>query len=364
MKISIYKYNLPFVRPFKNASGTLKSRKGILINLQHKNIDLTAEASPLPGFSRESFDDAYLEITTSLKNWANYLSTEFTLESLKYYCSASKKSASVKYALSVLGVGILSNRNQQSASTLLGFSLPEKLKVNAVLGISSILKMEKNFHDLYSAGYRTFKIKTGNETRLLFSFLKKAAKQKSDVLFRIDANQSWELENAIENLKKLENYPVEYCEEPVNCSDENLVQKLVSESSVPVAVDDSFYRVRSPAKLISTGNFQYVILKPTLFGSVFDLIETIKMAIHLDSKVVLTSAFESNVGIGNIAFLAAILGSDDVAHGVGTGSIFKQNTTYTKKIQRAVIETKELIWSFTSDEINYESLQPGESYEL
>ncbi len=364
MKISVYKYNIPFTETFKIASGSFQGRKGILIALKDKSIDLVAEASPLPGFSVESFDDAYLEITTSLKKWAHYFTTDFTIESLQYYCSSGKKNPSVNYALSVLGIGILSSRKKKSPGDILGFSLPKILNINAVLGINPVHVMEKDFYHLYKNGYRTFKIKAGSDTRLLFNFLEKACKTESDLKFRIDANQSWKLKEAIQNLNKLEKYPVEYCEEPVPCSDEKLVQKVVAETSVPVALDDSLYSVGSPAKLISTGYFNYVIAKPTLIGSVFDLIETIKHATNIDCKVILTSAFESNVGIQNIAFLAALLGADHLAHGLGTGIIFKKNTTVTQILTKASVETNELIWSSTSDEINYESLQPGESYEL
>ena len=55
--LQLFEYDLPFRSPFRTASAVYKNRRGILIHYKNSRTDVVVEASPLPGLSKESFDD-------------------------------------------------------------------------------------------------------------------------------------------------------------------------------------------------------------------------------------------------------------------------------------------------------------------
>ncbi len=363
MKIQLFQYKLPFSKPFHTAGRQFRERDGLLVCCSDQKTEVLAEASPLPGHSTETIDETKAEILKSLKNWGNYFSMDFNLESLTYYTSTLQSLPSVEYAFSVLGFGILSSREQRDACDLLQCKQAEMIRVNAVTGLDNVESSILNMKDHYEMGFRTFKIKAGKNPGQLFRLINEAAGKFENSTFRIDANQSWDTGQAIEILNRLEGLPVEYCEEPVNCTDIKSVKKLASHTNIPIASDESLLQSSNPLSLVQTGLFRFIILKPTLYGSIFNLYETIRLAGSLDCKCVFTTAFESGVARENISVLASILGSKSYAHGLNTGYLFREDITKNNPITGSEIDSRNLKWSCSLRDIDKKKLSLIETYE-
>jgi o-succinylbenzoate synthase len=363
MKFQIYQYRLPFIEPFVTSGDTYSERKGLLLFYEDQLSGTVAEASPLPGYSEETFDQVWDSLLPMQKELGSYLSNDFTLDSLSYYISTLELQPSLLYAISVLGLSLISDRKKCTVSQLLGYNRSSKLSVNTVLGLKSYENAKSSVKEMYAKGYRTFKIKAGDDFDLLCQLISHISNEYEDIYFRIDANQSWSTETTIKNLKSLEKFPIEYVEEPIDCTQTDQVEKIISETTIPLALDESLLRHGRPASLVTSGLFKFVVVKPTLFGSVFHLIETIASHTHLDYSIVLTTALESGVARNNIAYLASFLGSDSHAHGLSTGSMLKDDLIFENRLLESEIETKKLHWSCKTNDIDKNFISLIESYE-
>lgn len=363
MKLQIYQYRLPFKEPFISSGDTYSERKGFLLVYEDQLSSAVAEASPLPGYSEETFDQVWDNLMPMQKELGNYLSNDFTIASLSYYTSTLELPPSLLYAISVLGLSLLSDRKKCTVSKLFDYNRSENLSVNAVLGLSSYESTKSSVKKLYAKGYRTFKMKAGDDFDLLHRIISDCSKEYDDIRLRIDANQSWDTETTVKNLKSLEKFPIEYIEEPIDCTQTDEVEKIISETTIPLALDESLLRHERPASLVTSGLFKFIVVKPTLFGSVFELIETIVTRTNPDYNIVFTTALESGVARNNIAYLASFLGSDSHAHGLSTGNMFKNDLIFENRLLESKIETKKLQWSFKTNDIDKNFISLTESYE-
>lgn len=110
--------------------------------------------------------------------------------------------------------------------------------------------------------------------------------------FRLDANRGGSADEARRFADRVARLPVEYIEEP--CRD---LEGLPADFPIPVALDESW---REHGDRILEGlqvPVAAVVVKPTLSGRAWP---------RLAVKVVVSSAFESGVGLGALARLAAI----------------------------------------------------------
>ena len=90
-----------------------------------------------------------------------------------------------------------------------------------------------------AAGFGTVKLKVG-ASDLEGDVASVAAVRDAvgdDTRLRLDANGAWTAEEAVEALAQLEQYDIEYVEEPVAGMD--ALAQVASQSPIPVAVDES-----------------------------------------------------------------------------------------------------------------------------
>jgi L-alanine-DL-glutamate epimerase-like enolase superfamily enzyme len=157
-----------------------------------------------------------------------------------------------------------------------------------------------------------------------------------DLKIRIDANQSWTYEAAYSNLKKLENLNLEYCEEPLSSAETNRLPELKQLVKINLAADESFRNKTDALALTEQNAVDTFILKPMMFGSFSEINVTKQLANSHYISVVLTTSLESIIGRTVTAILALGWGSQNVAHGLSTGSLLKSDIGSDNYIKNGV----------------------------
>jgi O-succinylbenzoate synthase len=184
---------------------------------------------------------------------------------------------------------------------------------------------------LSGEGFRAFKLKVGRrrldeEIRLVGGVRELVGEEAT---LRLDANRAWRLEEALVFGRAVARSNIDYIEEPT--ADVRALRDHAARHGfpLPVALDESL-RTLDPTELRELGAIGWakaVILKPTLLG----LERTLSLAEEARRsglRAVLTSSFESSVGLGILAEVAASLnGDDDVPMGLGTASWLADDLT-------------------------------------
>jgi O-succinylbenzoate synthase len=131
---------------------------------------------------------------------------------------------------------------------------------------------------------------------------------------RIDANGAWSVNEAAAGLDALQEFDLEYVEQP--CATVAEMRQLRQRTTVPLAVDEVVRRAPDPARVAGVSDAaDVIVLKVAPLGGVSAALD---VAAAYGLPVAVSSALESSVGLGAGAALAAALPELRFACGLGT----------------------------------------------
>lgn len=329
---SVYRYKLSFKRPFVTGAGTFKHREGVILRYHDSYTDRISEAAPLPGFSKESLSDIITVLAGNRQSILSFLSDPFDLQTLALFTDSFSDFPSLQCSISILGMQVLADRKDRTVSELLDRPTEKSLKVNAVAGYSNPQDLKERATALYKEGFRVIKCKVLSDPGYLPDTLSYISSIYSDLSFRLDANRSWPKENVVRFTKLFCHLPIEYIEEPTKLYSAEAFARMAEDSVLPLAADESIsqFGFNSFAELSSPPPF--FILKPMFLGNLNNLFATINRRNHLVNNLIFTTALESAVGRRIVAQIAGMYGNPKAAHGLNTGTLFKDDLIADKPI--------------------------------
>lgn len=251
------------------------------------------EASPLPGYSPDSLEEARAQLQDFCRNGWQPGACTFT-ETLG--------APSARAALETAQIDLSAKLHQISAAEELARRFQHPLS-REPLELSHLLPSEDPLgcaEVAFALGYRTFKVKECDPTRLLELLRSLRSGYADRVRLRADVNRRWSRTVADSMLERLAEFDLEFIEEPVTSGEPEI-------SSVPIAWDESLPRPFGIARV--------VVLKPTLHG-LFGAAQLAKAAHCAGLGVVVTHTFEGPVGHAAASSLAWVFGSRHLAQGL------------------------------------------------
>ncbi|MFO1491253.1 MAG: enolase C-terminal domain-like protein [Kiritimatiellia bacterium] len=139
---------------------------------------------------------------------------------------------------------------------------------------------------------------------------------------RLDANQAWDLHDATAFARAVADLPVDYLEEPL----QNPAQlpKFARDTGAPIALDETL-QSGLPGRA-GEWNLRAVVLKPTALGGFARAREIGAATAAAGAKSVVSSLFESSIGLAHLAHFAASLDNASTHHGLDTAGAFSSDT--------------------------------------
>jgi O-succinylbenzoate synthase len=138
---------------------------------------------------------------------------------------------------------------------------------------------------------------------------------------RVDANGGWSVDEAVDAAAALTaDGPLEYLEQP--CSTVAELAELRRRVDVPIAADESIRKAADPLRVVREGAADVAVLKVAPLGGVVKLLDIAK---QIDIPIVVSSALDSAVGLGQGLLAAAALPELRHACGLGTGGLFLED---------------------------------------
>ena len=314
----IYAYCLPLKHPLAVAGSPALKRSGYLVCLTSDCGNRGwGETAPLPGYSIETAAESLNQLKQFCQNIHSLEAGTISLSDRKELLAPSVRFG-LESALLSLGWPV----DKRLSSELSTSDLHDPIRVNALLQ-SSDINIEQEIKKLLGRGYTTLKIKLGR--RKLdeeIELVNKALSTLPDTVhLRLDCNRSWTVGELAHFVESVAIGRIEYIEEPLPSL--NDYQALPSGILFPLALDESL-RGTEPKNLIENDRLTSIVLKPTMLGLVGS-IEFVRIARKRNIGVTFSSAFESSVGIANIARLAAAYSSPETAVGLDTVTWFAED---------------------------------------
>lgn len=139
---------------------------------------------------------------------------------------------------------------------------------------------------------------------------------------RVDVNASWDLETAAARIERLDEFDLQYVEQPVATLEE--MKALRARVRVPLAADELVRQSPHPLRVIEEGAADVLILKVQPMGGVSRVLD---LANRSTIPVVISSALETSVGMYGGLLAASLLDDLPYACGLGTVSLIAGDPT-------------------------------------
>jgi O-succinylbenzoate synthase len=310
VRSSIIPYTFDFQKPFTFAGMTLNQRTGYILEVIASNgLKAQGEIAPLPGVSVETLKKArhdLVEAQSHLKAFNVVLEKDGLIASLRSpafagFCPSVRfgvESALFTLAARACGVSLVE---------FLGGILQDV--PTAALLQGSHEQILTDARDLNGRGYRVFKLKVGDRNIPLD--VKKVQDLRAVIgpqgTIRLDGNRVWGLKEAILFVDLAGCAQIEFIEEPL--SDMGKIGEFYQAAQIPVALDESL-SMSADSKAV-----KYYVLKPTVLGGIIACLDRMENARRGGKRAIISSAFESPVGLKVLANLACL--TEETA-GLGT----------------------------------------------
>lgn len=297
-------YELQFAKPLVTSKTTLTSKKGFLIKLVSGKGAGCGDVSPLPLFNTENYDDA-IKCFGKIKSKLINMELKNGNESIVTYLDAIDILPTVRFGIEQAIIEILMRNGTEPFGTL----APNSVSVNALVSDAG------NIKKVIDEGYETIKLKIGAHSfDEDIKLIERINNNYPNVKLRLDANGKWTYGEAADRLEELNEFEIEYIEDPTNNIEDMI--KLCGHSETPIAIDEPIRSLSLLNKLINESPIKFFVIKPALLGNIFGLADVITKAEDKGKSVIISSAFESVAGRNMLVMLAALC-SHKYAHGLG-----------------------------------------------
>ena len=202
-------------------------------------------------------------------------------------------------ALDMAGWDIYGKMKRKPLQEIWGLEKDKAPLTDFTIGIDSIEKMVEKVRE---NPWPIYKIKVGYEGDLeTISALRK----HTDAVFRVDANEGWDLENALLKIPHLKSLGVELVEQPLPKDKLDDMKILYEQSSISLFADESCVHESDVVKC--KGLFHGINIKLTKCSGITPARRMISEARALDLKVMIGCMNESTVGSAAIVQLSPLV---------------------------------------------------------
>ncbi|MEE9414170.1 MAG: o-succinylbenzoate synthase [Acidimicrobiales bacterium] len=304
---TLHEFSLQLAEPLTTAKGVATHRTGILLCLaDEEGRRGWGEASPLPGWPGPDL----AEVTKALGEW-----TRGGPKPVRGAAAAAIDGAQLDLA---------SRRRGVSLAEHLSRDFRDSVSVNALLDQIDPEQLAEAAQTAVSRGFSTLKIKVGTSPHDL-DRVAQVRTVAPDAQIRLDANQAWAFDDAVEFCRKAERFEIEFIEEPVAGGGEVLAE-LGTKIGIRLAADESLEGIEFDD--LAVLRVDVLIIKPSTIGRHERLVE-----LAAKRPVVVTSFIDSAIGVATALQVAAALPGPQLAAGLATSKRFMSDVASLPEVR-------------------------------
>ncbi|WP_028604682.1 mandelate racemase/muconate lactonizing enzyme family protein [Ottowia thiooxydans] len=321
--IEVKPYRLALQTPYRWSKGTQHHRMGAILRLESPQGLIGWGEAALPphvDYPPEAFVDEIRALMAGL----DPLSPQFLEEISLRECPSRIRCG--------ISTAVLTLRAAQAGQTLAGYLLgderrvPARVPVNDLIGDAEPEMCAQRANDAAARGQDTVKVKCTSERELDLRRIQAIREAEPTIKIRLDPNESWPVEWAGEQLRAMEKFTIEYCEEPLpRGTPLSVYGQLRRETKVPIALDDSIRTVRDVELAAIHKAADVFIIKAQRVGGPDKLLEIVQAATQYGIECTVTSSLETSLGLYLGIHCTALTPEPMAAAGIGTARFYAEN---------------------------------------
>ncbi len=321
-EIEAIPYSLPFREPYVTARGELTERSLLLVRIRGEGVEGLGETAALSLRGGIGIDQIAEEIRD--RCWPALLDGGLEPDRIWSAIARCRNRGASAQALAAVDIALHDLVGRVSGDPvwrLLGAQEANPVVCNATLPAANPAATRAMAEAWSAEGFHTFKLKVG----LPGDVTQVATVRKAlgpGAVIRVDANGSWDVDDAAERLQALAQHEIELAEQPVGTFEQMV--ELRRRVEVKIAADESLvspFDARRARELEACELAAVKIAKVGGLGAALEIAEVIPSY--------LSSALEGPVGIAAAAHAVQALraggGDAGVAHGLATERLFSQS---------------------------------------
>ncbi len=318
--LAVEPYALPLAAPIDLGRTTITERRGVLVTATVDALNGTratghGDIAPLPAFSTDSLVEAHAAVSdaTGLLVGESFHPWALLANATSLGTSIAGMPPSVQFGIEQALLFAAARAQGVLPTSLLSDAPRETVSLNALLmgTPAEILDAADTVRN-----FSAVKVKVGrHDMRDEAACIRGLSERWGDaVSIRLDANRAWSVKEATTFARGIQGVEIEYLEEPLQEPDK--LRDWAEATGMPVALDETT-REMTPERLADQTFASAFVIKPTLIG----FSRTLRLADAVAPAgvdLVISSAYESGVGLTGLAVLAASIGNRTIPAGLDT----------------------------------------------
>jgi len=293
MTCTYYSYNLEFRHPFTISKGTKTHQPTLIVELEHRGFKGYGEA-PAITYYHIPVEKMIADIEAKKKAIEGFAITD-PQRYWHYLHHLIPDNPFLVCALDMAGWDLFGKMRNLPLYEIWKLDPAKGPQTDFTIGIDTIDKMVEKMKE---KPWPIYKIKLGTPDDLA---IMEALRHHTNAVFRVDANAGWTVEEALQKIPRLAELGVEFVEQPLAKDDWAGMQRLYTESVLPLIADESC--VKESDVEACAGHFHGINIKLTKCSGITPARRMIGKARSLGMKVMVGSMNESTIGSAAIAHL-------------------------------------------------------------
>lgn len=292
MQLTYHTIDLKLKHPFRISRSITEVKKNVLVQINEG----IGEAAPSQYYEENA--DTVIKCLEKIKSWLD--NDPFQIESI--LSNLDKKISgnfSAKAAIDMALYDLVAKRLNLPLYRLLGLDGKTPLITSYTIGIDTPEKMKQKTKE--ATDFLIYKVKVGVENDLE---MVKAVREVTDAKIRVDANAGWSAEQALDKIKKLKEYEIEFVEQPIHPKDKAGLKKIREKAEIPIIIDEQAMTSKDIPDFV--GLCDGINIKLAKCGGIREALRMIHVARAHGLKVMLGCMIESSVGIAAAAHLGSL----------------------------------------------------------
>ncbi len=278
-QIDVFELSIPLKDPFIISLGPIYTADNVVVRLQTAGgYTGFGECSPFMMINGESVGTC----SVVAQYLAQYLTGKDATDIAQHNAGFDKViygNNSIKSAFDMALYDIAAQQQGLPLYQYLGGSKNKTIITDYTVSVDEPEIMAAAAMDILQQGYPAIKIKLGKNGATDVERIK-AIRQAvgNDVPLRIDANQGWEVEEAITTLQALDKYGIQHCEEPIARWNFMQLPYVKANSPIKIMADECCGDHHDAERLIALNACDYLNIKLGKSGGIFNALKMVQLA--------------------------------------------------------------------------------------
>jgi L-alanine-DL-glutamate epimerase-like enolase superfamily enzyme len=299
LQLTVETLDLPLKHPFKIARGEETVARSALFRVSDGTVEGLGEATPI-----ERYGESVASVTAYFATHPLKSDDPFRLEQL----IDPKIPAAARAGLDIALHDLVGKKLGIPLYALLGLDPAETPYTSFTIGIGDMETTLRKLAEIGDHPVLKVKLGLGDATTQIETIATIRARYTGAI--RIDANEGWTVEQAIDILRELERYQIEFCEQPIRAGQPHALRVIREATRIPIVTDEDSLVAADLGALI--GCVDGVNVKLAKTGGIRGALAMIHTARALGMKIMLGCMVESAIAATAAAHLSPLVDWADI----------------------------------------------------